>query len=175
MILPTKIDIQIIDRTGRPNPIENVLFGLNVFITENSWHNYSAFKSNAAGIISLTSQDIIDNTELKWETNSLAANPTKFELYVWKRKHTDEMIKMTQRLLELYNDKNFIQQDLQRHGFTGENTPHAITATNNKVIEDKAFYNYIKDAVNNSVQIVTDKIEGIWSDRAQKSYEFVIE
>ena len=164
MILPAKIEIQIIDTTGRPNSLENILFGLKIFISDNSWHNYSVFKSNAAGHITLTKQEIIDKTELKWETNPLSNAPTKFELYVWEGQHADNMIKMTKRLLELYNDKNFIEQDLKRHGITNENIPHALTVTDNKAIEDKNFYEYIKNAVNNSVNIETKKIEGIWTE-----------
>lgn len=175
MTLPSKIDIQIIDTTGRPNLLENVLFGLKVFISENSWHNYSVFKSNAAGHITLTKQDIIDNTELKWETNIFSGAPTKFELYVWEGKQTDDMIKMTKRLLENYNDTDFVIQDLKRHGFTDENIPYALEVTNNKAIEDKAFYEYIKNAVNNSVKVDTEKVEGVWTDSFQKSYQFIIQ
>ena len=175
MTLPSKIDIQIIDSTGRPNLLENVLFGLKVFISDNSWHNYSVFKSNAAGHITLTKQDIIDNTELKRETNILSIAPTKFELYVWEGQHTDDMIKITKHLLELYNDKDFIEQDLKRHGITDEKTPHALMVTNNKAIEDNFFYEYIKDAVNNSVKVDTEKIEGVWTDSFQKSYQFIIQ
>ena len=47
MILPLKIDVQIVNKIGDLNPFANVLFGLKIFITENSWHNYSIFKSNA--------------------------------------------------------------------------------------------------------------------------------
>jgi len=175
MILPTKIDIQITDRIGKPNPLENVLFGLKIFISEDSWHNYSAFKSDIAGQITLTEQDILANTELKWEKNISPSTTTKFELYVWDGQHTDEIIKITHRLLELYKDKDFITHDLKRHGVLDENIPHAIEVTNNKAIKDKAFYEYIKNAVNNSVHVDTVKIEGIWNDSFQKSYKFIIE
>ena len=175
MTLPSTIEIQIIDITGEPNLLANVLFGLKVFISENLWHNYSVFKSNAAGHITLTKQDIIDNTELKWETNILSTAQTKFELYVWEGKHTDDMINMTKRLLEHYNDTDFVIQDLKRHGFTDENIPHALEVTNNKAIEDKIFYEYIKEAVNNSVKVDTEKVEGIWTDSFQKSYRFIIQ
>lgn len=175
MTLPSKIDIQIIDTTGRPNLLENVLFGLKVFISENCWYNYSVFKSNDAGHIILTKQDIIDNTELKWETNILSMAPTKFELYVWEGKHTNDMIKMTKHLLEHYNDPDFVIQDLKQHGFTDNNIPHALEMTNNKAIVDKKFYEYIKDAVNNSVKVDTEKVEGVWTDSFQKSYQFIIQ
>jgi len=174
MILPTKIDIQIIDRTGGLNPLENVLFGLKVFINENSWHNYSKFKSNAEGHITLTKLDIIDNTELKWETNIGPAIPTKFALYVWDGQQTEDLIKSTQKLLELYNDKDSIREDLKRRGFADEQIPGVLEKVNSKSSEDKVLYEYIKDAVNNYVQIDTDKIEGIWKDSFEKLYYFTI-
>jgi hypothetical protein len=60
MLLPDKIDIQLVDTTGNQNLLENVLFGLKIYITEHSWYNYSFCKTNAAGHITLTKQDIID-------------------------------------------------------------------------------------------------------------------
>jgi hypothetical protein len=62
----------------------------------------------------------------------------------------------------------------KRHGFTDENIPYALEVTNNKAIEDKAFYEYIKNAVNNSVKVDTEKVEGVWTDSFQKSYQFII-
>jgi hypothetical protein len=175
MTLPSKIDIQIINPGGAPNPLANVLFGLKIFISDNSWHNYSVFKSDVNGHITLTSQDIIENTELKWKTNILSGTPTKFELYVWQGKNTDDMIKMTKHLVELYNDEEFIKQDLKKHGVADENISKALEATKNKAIDDNTFYKFIKDAVNNRVKITTPKIEGIWSDNFEKSYKFVIQ
>ena len=175
MTLPSKIDIQITDKTGRPNLLANVLFGLKVFISKNSWHNYSVFKSNAAGHITLNKQDIIDNTELKWETNILSTAPTKFELYVWEGKHTDNMINDMRLLLKYYNDTELVIQDLKRHGITDESIPHALGMTNNQAIKDKIFYEYIKEAVNNSVKVDTEKVKGLWTDSFQKSYQFIIQ
>lgn len=175
MTLPSKIDIQIIDTTGRPNLLENILFGLKVFISKNSWHNYSVFKSNNKGHITLTKQDIIDNTELKWEANILSTKSTKFELYIWDGQHTDDMIKMIKHLLELYDDSDFIKQDLKQRGVADENMHNALAVINNKAIEDKIFYEYIKDAVNNSVKVDTEKIEGVWTDSFEKTYSFIIQ
>ena len=174
MILPSKIDIQIIDAKGKPNLLANVLFGLKIFTSKNSYHNYSVFKSNAVGHITLNKQDIIDNTELKWKKNILSATPTKFELYVWEGKQTDDLINVTKDLVEFYNNTDLIIQDLKRRGITDENIPHALEVTNTQAIEDKIFYEYIKEAVNNSVKMDTEKAKGIWTDSFQKSYQFII-
>ena len=99
----------------------------------------------------------------------------KIELYVWEGPHTEDMIKITRQLLKLSNDDNFIRQNMKRHGVADENIPHAIPVTKNKAIADKAFYDLIKDAVNNSVQVDTDKIEDVWKDTFPKNYRFIME
>lgn len=173
MIIPARIDIQLVNSTGQPVALENLLFGLKIFSSENSYHNYSTFKTDAAGHITLTKQDIINNTELKWETN-LPAVPTKFELYVWEGKIADEMIKMTAHLLALYNNQDLITQDLKKHNIPDNEIPNALDITNNKAIEDRAYYEFIKDAVNSTVKIDPPKIEDTWSHSFQKSYKFVV-
>jgi G3E family GTPase len=175
MILPSKIDIQIIDAAGGVNLLANILFGLKIFTSYSSWHNYSFFKSDAAGHIVLNKQDIIDNTELKWEKDIQAINPTRFELYMWEGKQVVDIIEATRQLLKLYDDKELIEQDLKRHGITGKSMAHALLVADRQAIEDKKFYFYIKDAVNNSVRIDTKKIEGTWFDDSPKSYQFVIQ
>jgi hypothetical protein len=65
MILPSKIDIHIVDAAGGTNLLANILFGLKFFTSDSSWHNYSLFKSDAVGHVSPTKQDMINNTELR--------------------------------------------------------------------------------------------------------------
>jgi hypothetical protein len=175
MIIPTQIDIQIVDKAGQPSQLANVLFGLKIFKADNSWHNYSVFKSDAAGHVTLTRQNIIDNTELKFEKEIIDNKPAKFELYVWEGQVTEAMLMMSYRLLQTYNDKNLIILDLKRHGVADEDIPGAVEKARQKAIKDKAFYEYIKDAVNNKVQVVTQKIEDVWQNDANKSYEFIIQ
>ena len=104
----------------------------------------------------------------------MSATPTKFELYVWEGKQTDDLINVTKDLVEFYNNTDLIIQDLKRRGITDENIPHALEVTNTQAIEDKIFYEYIKEAVNNSVKMDTEKAKGIWTDSFQKSYQFII-
>jgi hypothetical protein len=175
MILPSKIDIQIIDAAGGTNLLANILFGLKFFTSDSSWHNYSLFKSDAVGHVALTKQDIINNTELRWEKSNQAMSPTKFELYVWEEKAAADIIEVTKQLLKFYDDKEFLEQNLERHGITGKNMAHALLVTDRQAIENKKLYSYIKDAVNNSVRIDTEKIEDTWFDDSPKSYHFVIQ
>lgn len=173
MNLPDQIEIQIVNEKGLVNPVGNILFGLRLFNLDFSWHNYSAFKTNEKGQVILTKQNIIDNTELKWQANLNSDFPTKVEIYVWKGSETDKMIKMTKRLLELYNDEKFIIKDLKNHKIPDENIPDALKVTQMKGIEDKLFYDLIKDAINNSINIQPIKIKDTWIDASSKKYKFV--
>lgn len=175
MILPSKIDIQIIDTAGRSNLLENVLFGLKVFTSDSSWHNYSFFKSNVFGHVALTKQDIIENTELKWEKNIQVAAPTRFELYVWNGKVAAGLIESTRQSLELYRGKAFVEQDLKQYGIADENIAQALLAIDRQAAEERKFYSYVKDAINNLVKIETEKLEGIWFDDSPKLYQFIIQ
>ena len=44
-----------------------------------------------------------------------------------------------------------------------------------KSIVDRRFFEEIKDAINNSIEIYTDKISATWFDSIPKQYEFAIE
>jgi hypothetical protein len=175
MILPSKIEIQITNAAGKPNPLGNVLFGLKIFASDGSYHNYSPFKSDMAGYVLRTKQDIIANTELKWEKNLQSKIPTRFELYVWQGEEAIDLIETTRELLELYEDEKFIEEDLKRHGIVGESMKHALSAISKQAPEDKEFYFSIKDAINHLVKVHSEKIKGIWLDNSPKSYQFVIQ
>jgi hypothetical protein len=175
MILPSTILIQIIDNTGKPNPLENVLFGLKIFSSDTEYYNYSVFKSNALGQVTLTRQDIIDNTELKHESNITSATPTRIELYIWEGEITDIMIRGTQLLLERLKDSDFIAKDLKNHGVADKEIPRAVEAAQKGAGKDRAFYEYIKDAINNSIEPQPTKINDIWNDTLPKSYQFIIQ
>ncbi len=175
MILPNKIEIQIVDKAGQPNPLANIIFGLKIFSLDGMWYNYTAFRTNSDGYISLTQQEIIDNTELKNNDYTATSEPTNFELYVWDGQLITGLIKSTKRLLELYSDKEFVQGDLRGHEVTEASIPGAMKVVNKKRADDIAFFERIKDAINDSVQIYTDKIKGSWLDVLPKHYQFVIE
>jgi hypothetical protein len=175
MILPSRIDIQIVNAAGERHLLGNVLFGLKIFTSNKSWHNYSLFKSDVDGHVVLTAQDIIANTELKWDKNIQAPTPTKFELYVWKGSDAASLIESVKLLLEHYEDKAAVEQDLKRHGITSENMASALLVVAKQAVEDKKLYSYIKDAVNSLVRINTEKVKGIWTDDVPKFYSFVIQ
>jgi hypothetical protein len=175
MILPDKIEIRIVDRSGQSNPLANIIFGLKVFKNNDAWYNYSVFKTDSDGHIVLTRQQIIDNTELKHDRYIESGTSTRFEIYVWDGLMTAGLISTTKRLLELYKDESFIRKDLSRHGVAEENIPAAIEATQKKGRDDLALFEQIKDAMNANVQIYTGKIEDVWLDVSPKQYEFIIE
>ena len=174
MILPSRIEIQITNAAGKLNLLGNVLFGLKIFTSDGSYHNYSPFKSDMAGHIVLTKQDIIANTELKWEKNLQSKISTRFELYVWQGEESIDLIETTRELIERYEDEKSIEEDLKRHGILGENMKHALSAIRKQVPEEKEFYISIKDAINHLVKVHPEKIKGIWLDNSPKSYQFII-
>ena len=174
MILPSKIEIQITNAAGKPNPLGNVLFGLKIFTSDGSYHNYSPFKSDMAGHIVLTKQDIIANTELKWEKNLQSKIPTRFELYVWQGEEAIDLIETTRELIERYEDEKFIEEDLKRRGIVGESMKHALSVIKHAAGDSKEFYLSIKDAINHLFKVHPEKIKGIWLDNSPKSYKFVI-
>jgi G3E family GTPase len=175
MILPSKIEIQITNAAGKPNPLGNVLFGLKIFTSDGSYHNYSPFKSDMAGHIVLTKQDIIANTELKWEKNLQSKIPTRFELYVWQGEQDIDLIEDIRESLKLFEDDKFVEENLKRHGFVGERLKHALSVARKQAAEDKEFYLSIKGAINHLIKVHPEKIKGIWLDNSPKSYQFVIQ
>jgi len=143
-------------------------------MSNGGWHNFSFFKSNSSGYIILAKEDVIANTELKHRSvDSLFSE--KIELYVWDAKQIGDLVKVSRRISELSADENFIRQDLKRHGIADEDIPEAIRITKNGNEKDRAFYDLIKDAMNDSVKVVTRKIEDVWNDEFPKLYEFIIE
>jgi hypothetical protein len=175
VIIPDKIEIQVVDSSGQPNPLENVLFGLKLFRDANSWYTYSLFKSNHSGHIILTRQDIIDNTEIKNEKFSIASTSTHIELRVWEGEQTEQFKRAIGKLMQAYDDDNFIEADLKRRGVKDYDIEKAIFVTQNKAIEDKRIYESIKNAINNSVNIKTRQIEDHWTDSQPKFYKFTID
>ena len=175
MILPDRIEIRIVDRSGQSNSLPNIILGLKVFKNKDAWYNYSIFKTDHDGHIILTRQQIIDNTELKRDRYIESSTPTRFEIYVWDGLMIVGLINTTKRLLELYKDESFIRTDLLRHGIAEENIPAAVEATQKKAIDDLALFEQIKDAINANVQIYTEKIQDVWLDVSPKQYEFMIE
>lgn len=178
MMIPEKVSIQITDKAGNPNPIPNVLFGCNIYIAEDCWHNYSPFKSDAAGQVTITREEIIDNinkTGPIQEENFISSVSTYFELHVWEGQFTVDLVQRVGQLLQHYLDENDIRQYLREQKILEENIPLAIEIIKNKAAEDKAFYERIVNAFNNSISVENSKIRGVWEDGLPKTYEFVIQ
>jgi hypothetical protein len=174
MILPTKIKIQVINKAGQTTPLANILFGLKIFTNDGGWHNISFLKSDSAGNIVLTKEEILENIQLNFHSFANANDSTRFELYIYDGIFMVNLTKSTKQLLELYKDKESIREDLIGRGIVENNLSAAIEATEKKYKEDLVFYERIKDGVNDSIQISPPKIEGVWSDTLPKQYQFVV-
>jgi hypothetical protein len=174
MIVPTEIEIQIVNEDGHPAPIANVLFGLKIFTSHGGWHNYSFLKSDTEGHIALTRKEILENTQVIFDSSQSDNIPTKFELSIYDGQFVLGLNRSMKQLLALYNDKGLIREDLMRHGIVEDNLPTAMEATEKKRKEDVALYERIKDAVNDKIEVSSPKMEGFWSDTLPKHYEFVV-
>ena len=174
MIIPIEIEIQIVDGTGGPSRLENVLFGLKIFNIDGSWHNYSFLKTDANGAISLARQQIIDNTELRHADHIVSDTPTSFELYVWDGQMISDLIRTMKQLLDIYKNEDIIRNDLVSKGITGNSLTAAVETAKKKSVEDKALYEKIRDAVNGQVQFHPDKISDKWLDMSPKKYKFTM-
>lgn len=175
MIIPDKIKIELIDNQGNRVPIENVLLGLKLFMSDGSWYNYSFFKTDALGEVTLSRRDIIENTELKWEKNFLSNASTKFELYVRSGNNTTDLIEAIRRILKLYEDQDAIRKDLRGSQVNEADIDMALANLQNKKFEELAFYEFIEKAVNHHIHSNPEKIEGVWKDSVPKVYRFAIE
>jgi hypothetical protein len=175
MILPEYIEIQIVDERERPNPLENILLGLKLFMEDNSYHNYSIFKTNSKGKITLTRQQIIDNSGLSWDkVNRENQIPTRFELYIWDGKSTESLIKSTSNLLKLYDNSEFLQNDLIKRGVSPNNLETELKKVKNKAEEDKKLYEEIRLAINDNITVKNRELHGEWNDKSPKDYTFTV-
>lgn len=175
MILPECIEIQIVDNKEQPNPLENILLGLRIFIDDNSYHNYSIFKTNSKGKAILTRQQIIDNTGLSWdEVNREKQVPTRFELYIWDGQSTEIFIKSTANLLRLYGDSEFLKNDLIKRGVSLNNIEELLGKVKNKAEEDKKLHEEIRFAINDHIVVKNRELRGEWNDKSPKDYTFEV-
>ena len=175
MQLPGKIQIQIVNKLGEINPLDNIFFGLKIFTDEGHWHNYSFFKTDLTGRVELSRQQIIDNAEINYPVNFSIGTPTEFQIYVWDGKLINDLMLATKRIADIYKDNNLLNQQLLKEGFSKEAIPGMIESFSIQPDNNTELYEYLKDVKNSSVQVYTTKIQDVWMDELPKSYQFIIE
>jgi hypothetical protein len=94
-LLPNKITVQLKDKNGENLKIENVLCHLNIYIDSLSYYTYSFIPTNSNGIVNLTKEQMIQNTELKHyfdERIPLDKTPGKFDFMLMDNNMLDKII-----------------------------------------------------------------------------------
>ena len=174
-MLPEKIEIQLIDKCGSFFPLEHILFGLRIFNEDGSYHNYSNFKTDENGKVVLTRQQIIDNTELKWENAQVdSLQKTKFEIYIWNGKEISQLVARVENLLKAYNSEEKILEDLRLRGVTEQIAETAMVNIRRQSNADRQYYEFIQPTLNNEIVAKENSIIGYWSDNLPKQYQFEV-
>lgn len=176
MIIPENIKIQIVDKQGEIKALGNLIFGLKIYINDFSYHNYNPVVTQDDGSALITRQDIVENTELKWNNYDFDSNePTKFELLTWPGEYATQMIQHVENLLRAYKNQDFMLQSFRKVGIAESEIPNEVANLKLIIANDEAYYNRIKNAVNAQYKIITPSIMDTWFDDLPKSYNILVD
>jgi hypothetical protein len=173
-ILPNKISVQLKNKNGENLKIENVLCHLNIYIDSSSYYTYSFIPTNSNGIVNLTKEQMIQNTELKYyfdESLPLDKTPVKFEFFVMDDNMVNGVISSMENYLSV--DIKSIKADLKRRGLTDEQIALQIPSIEEKMKSDKQLYQFLKKNKNSELKKSNgeSKITGFWNSESDYIYE----
>lgn len=173
-ILPNKISIQLKNKNGENLKIENVLCHLNIYIDSLSYYTYSFIPTNSNGIVNLTKEQIIQNTELKHYFDGslpLDKKPVKFELFVMDNNMLNGIISSMENYLTV--DIKSIKADLKSRGLTDEQIALKIPTIEKKMKSDKELYQFLKKNKNTELKNSNGelKITGFWNNESDYNYD----
>ncbi|MTH15343.1 hypothetical protein [Flavobacterium sp. LC2016-01] len=174
MKIPEEIIIQITDKLGYDNSIENVVFGFRIFESEDDYYTTSYFKTDSNGSITIKQTDLINKSELKWENDIENFQSLKTEVFVLDANSTKSVRASSKNYINIITNKENLEKHLKQSGFNDENIIAALQAINNSANEQMEIYNLFKDSKNDIVEILTEKIEDIWKDNTSRLYKFII-
>ncbi|KAF2333732.1 hypothetical protein [Flavobacterium daemonense] len=175
MKIPTKIEIQTIDQSGNSNTMENILFGFKIFVdNDDSYYTTSFFKTDKNGKLILNQSDLINNSELKWEKDINEFKIIKANIYPLEKELTSSIRKASKNYIDITTNKEVLESQLLREGFTKDNIETAKNAIEKMAVQQKINNELFKDSKNDLVQIVTTSIDDEWIDDSVKIYKFVI-
>ncbi|MFB3388280.1 hypothetical protein [Flavobacterium sp. LAR06] len=174
MQIPLEITIQITDRSGNNNSIRNILFGFKIFESEDDYYTTSYFKTNNSGCITIKQSDLINKSELKWENDIESFQSLKIEVFALDANSTKSVKENSKNYINITTQKEALEKNLKESGFSDQNIIAASQAIKNVAVGQMEIYNLFKDSKNDTVQILTDKIEDIWNDESNKIYKFTI-
>jgi protein tyrosine phosphatase len=173
-LLPNKISIQLKDENGENLKMENVLCHLNIYIDSLSYYTYSFIPTNANGIVNLTKEQMIQNTELKHyfdERIPLDKTPVKFDFMVMDNNMIDGIILSMENYLSI--DIKSIKADLKSRGFTDAQIALQIPSIEEKMKSDKQLSEFLKKKKNAELDYSNGekKITDFWNSESEYNYE----
>lgn len=173
-ILPNKISVQLKDENGDNLKMENVICQLNIYIDSLSYYTYSFIPTNSNGIVNLTKEEMIQNTELKHyfdERIPLDKTPVKFEFMVMDNNLLNGIISSMENYVNI--DIESIKTDLKSRGLTDAQIALQIPAIEEKKKSDKQLFEFLKKNKNAELNYSNGekKITDFWNSVSDYNYE----
>ncbi len=139
-----------------------------------SYYTYSFIPTNSNGIINLTKEQMIQNTELKHyfdERIPLDKTPVKFDFMVMDNNMLNGIISSMENYLNI--DIESIKADLKNRGLTDSQIALQIPPIEEKMKSDKQLSEFLKK--NRNVELSYSngekKITGFWNNETDYNYE----
>jgi protein tyrosine phosphatase len=173
-ILPNKISVQLKDENDDNLKMENVLCHLNIYIDSLSYYTYSFIPTNSNGIVNLTKEEMIQNTELKHyfdERIPLNKKPVKFDFMVMDNNLLNGIISSMENYVNI--DIESIKTDLKSRGLTDAQIALQIPAIEEKMKSDKQLSEFLKKNKNAELNYSNGekKITDFWNSESDYNYE----
>lgn len=173
-ILPNKFSVQLKDKNGENLKIENVLCHLNIYIDSLSYYTYSFIPTDSNGIVELTKEQMIQNTELKHyydKTIPLDKTPVKFDFMVMDTNLLNGIISSMENYLTV--DLESVKSDLKQRGLTDSQIAQQIPAIKEKMESDKKLLEVLKTNRNAKLDYSNGqkKLTDFWNSESDYNYE----
>lgn len=176
--LPKTFTVQLIDTNGDPIKTENILLHLNIYIDSGYYYTYNFIPTDSNGKVTLTKQQIIQNTELKHDYDEripLDTTPVPFDFMVMDSNLLEGLISSMKAYLTI--DLDSIKSDLKNRGFTEAQIAAQIPMIEQKMKSDRALYELLKKHQNPAFNSVEDqpKMKGSWTTEGAVSYDVILD
>ncbi len=173
IILPNNLKIQLKNKDGKNIEQENILCHLNIYIDSTSYYTYSFIPTNSNGIVNLTKEQIVQNTELKHyydESLPLDFRPVKFDFFVMDKAMIDNLIFTMKNYLD--QDIESIKYNLKNNGFTEEQIQKQVVLIEEKLELDKKLYELLKKNNNKELDYSQGEIKltSFWKEKSNYQY-----
>ena len=173
-ILPNKISIQLKDKNGKNLKLDNILCHLNIYIDSLNYYTYSFIPTDSNGIVNLTKEQMIQNTELKYcydKTIPMDKTPVKFDFMVMNISVLNGVISSMENYLTV--DLESIKSDLKQRGVSDAQIAQQIPAIEEKMKSNKKQIELLKKNQNAELDSSNGekKMTAFWNSESDYNYE----